>query len=165
MIEIVDYKTEYREYFKVLNLEWIQKYFKVEPADEYVLSNPQSAILDNGGFIFFAKYDAEIVGTCALQKIDDKTFELAKMAVNINNQNKGIGRMLMDKSIQKATEMNLNKLVLYSSTHLTIALNIYSKYGFQLVPKDEHPTSRANIKMELKLKSFFNQGDRYQPKM
>lgn len=151
MIEIIDYKSEYQEYFKTLNLEWIQKYFTVEPTDEYVLSNPQKAILDNGGFIFFAKSASEIVGTCALQKVDDKTYELAKMAVNKKHQGLGIGRMLMDKAIQQVIEMKIDKLVLYSSTHLSTALNMYFKYGFRFVPKDNHPTSRANIKMELKI--------------
>lgn len=152
MIEIVDYKTEYREHFKTLNLEWIQKYFVIEPADKYILSNPQKAILDNGGFIFFAKCGSDIIGTCALQKVDDKTYELAKMAVGERFQGLGIGRKLMDKAIQQATQMKLDKLVLYSSTQLSPAINMYFKYGFRFVPKDDHPTSRANIKMELNLK-------------
>lgn len=152
MIEIVDYSTEYREDFKTLNQEWIQKYFKIEPADEYILSNPQKAILDNGGFIFFAKCGSKILGTCALQMVDDKTYELAKMAVSEKFQGLGIGRKLMDKAIQQATQIKLDKLVLYSSTELSPALNMYIKYGFRFVPKDDHPTSRANIKMELTLK-------------
>jgi N-acetylglutamate synthase-like GNAT family acetyltransferase len=151
MTEITDYKTEYREYFKVLNIEWIQKYFEVEPADEYVLSNPESAILEKGGHIFFAKNGSEIVGTCALLKVDEKICELAKMAVNEKFQNLGIGKLLMGKAIQKAKEMNLEKLVLYTNTSLAKALDIYYKYGFQVVPLDNHPTKRANIKMELKL--------------
>ena len=149
MTEIIDYKDEYQEYFEKLNLEWIQRFFKVEPADEYVLSNPQSAILDKGGFIFFAKYGAEIVGTCALQKVDDKTYELAKMAVNEKFQSHGIGKLLMEKSIQKAKEIQLEKLELYTNALLAKALDIYRKYGFQVVPLDNHPTKRADIKMQL----------------
>jgi len=149
MIEIIDYKAEYSGYFKTLNIEWIQKYFSVEPADEYVLSNPQSAILDKGGFIFFAKYDTEIVGTCALIKVNDKTFELAKMAVNEKFQNLGICKLLMGKAIQKAKEIQMEKLELYTNKQLIKALDIYHKYGFQVVPLDNHPTKRANIKMEL----------------
>jgi N-acetylglutamate synthase-like GNAT family acetyltransferase len=149
MIEIIDYKDEYQKYFKTLNLEWILKYFKAEPADEYILSNPKTTILDKGGFIFFAKYDAEIVGTCALLKVNDKTFELAKMAVNEKYQNLGIGKLLMEKSIQKAKEIQMEKLELYTNNQLAKALDIYGKYGFHVVPLDNHPTKRANIKMEL----------------
>lgn len=151
MIEIIDYKDEYCKYFKALNLEWIQNYFKVEPADEYILSNPKTAILDKGGFIFFAKYGFEIVGTCALQMIDDKSFELAKMAVNKKHQGIGIGKMLMDKAIQQARELQLERLVLYTNSKLERALDIYRKNGFRVVPLDNHPTKRADIKMELAL--------------
>jgi N-acetylglutamate synthase-like GNAT family acetyltransferase len=151
MIKIFDYKHEYQEYFKILNLEWIQKYFTVEPADEYILSNPKTAILDKGGFIFFSKYNAEIVGTCALLRVNDKILELAKMAVNEKSQNLGIGRMLMEKAIHRAKELRLEKLELYTNSKLARALDIYNKYGFQEVPLDSHPTKRANIKMEMLL--------------
>jgi hypothetical protein len=36
-----------------LNIE--SKYFKIEPKDELVLSNPQEEIIDKGGF--YAKYN------------------------------------------------------------------------------------------------------------
>jgi N-acetylglutamate synthase-like GNAT family acetyltransferase len=151
MIDVINYKKEYGEYFKTLNMEWIQKYFTVEPADEYILSNPKTAILDKEGFIFFARNGSEIIGTCALLKVDEKTFELAKMAENEKSQNLGIGRMLMDKTIQKAKELRLEKLELYTNSKLARALDIYDKNGFKEVPLDSHPTKRANIKMEMLL--------------
>ena len=40
------------EKFKSLNLEWLDRYFKVEPIDELVLNNPEREIVDKGGFIF-----------------------------------------------------------------------------------------------------------------
>jgi hypothetical protein len=46
-----------------LNIEWLSKYFKIEPKDELVLSNPQEEIIDKGGMIFYAKYNEVIVGT------------------------------------------------------------------------------------------------------
>jgi len=148
-IEIVEYSERYNNQFKTMNLEWIEKFFVVEPADEYILSNPQEAIVDKGGHIYFAKCGAEIVGTFALLKVDNHTFEIAKMAVNEKYQGLGIGKILMDIAIQKTRELNLHRLVLYSSTKLTTALGMYTKFGFQVVPLDDHPTSRANIKMEL----------------
>jgi ribosomal protein S18 acetylase RimI-like enzyme len=75
--------------------------------------------------------------------------QIAKMAINEKYQGLGIGKILMDVVIQKARELNLHKLVLYSSTKLTTALGMYTKFGFLVVPLDDHPTSRANIKMEI----------------
>ena len=40
--------------FKALNIEWLETYFVVEPIDELVLSNPQTEIIDKGGFVFMA---------------------------------------------------------------------------------------------------------------
>jgi ribosomal protein S18 acetylase RimI-like enzyme len=151
-IKIIEYSDRFKEFFKILNYEWIEKFFVVEPTDEYVLSNPGETIIDKGGFIYFAKCNNEIVGTFALMKIDDFTYEIAKMAVNEKYQNQGIGKILMDKAFEKAKELNLTKLILYSNTNLATAVNMYFKYGFRLVPKTDHHNNRANIKMEMIIK-------------
>jgi hypothetical protein len=46
-----------------------------------VLEAPQEQILDKGGHILVAVRDGEPIGVCALLRVDDATFELAKMAV------------------------------------------------------------------------------------
>ena len=103
--------------------------------------------------IYFAKIGDEIVGTFAMIKVDNNTYEIAKMAVTEIYQNRGIGKMLMDIAIQKAKDMNLEKIILYSNTNLATAVNMYFKYGFRVIPKNDFHNNRANIKMELILKS------------
>ncbi len=78
-VDIVDFKPEYRDHFRDLNVEWLEKYFVVEPIDREVLWNPER-IIEDGGVILFAKINQTIVGTCALLKQDDG-WELSKMAV------------------------------------------------------------------------------------
>lgn len=80
-VQIIPFSIEHKEAIKRLNIEWLNKYFKVEPRDELVLSNPVVEIIDKGGKIYFAKYQHEIVGTVSLLKIDQTTFELSKMAI------------------------------------------------------------------------------------
>ena len=63
---IIPFEEKYSNDFYNLNVEWLEKYFYVEPYDKKVLSNPKEYIIDNGGFIFFAKHEEEIVGTVAL---------------------------------------------------------------------------------------------------
>jgi hypothetical protein len=36
-IEITEYSEQFKNYFKTLNLEWIEKFFVVLTTDEYVL--------------------------------------------------------------------------------------------------------------------------------
>jgi hypothetical protein len=62
------FSSTLKEPIKTLNIEWLSKYFKIEPKDELVLSNPQEEIIDKGGMIFYAKYNEVIVGTVSLLK-------------------------------------------------------------------------------------------------
>ena len=80
-LEIIDFSDETKDFIKVLNYEWLEKYFRIEPNDEKSLSNPKEEIINKGGFIFYAKLDEKIIGTVSLVKKSERTFELSKMAV------------------------------------------------------------------------------------
>ena len=43
-LEIITFDARYRDDFKRLNVAWLQRYFRVEPIDEQVLSNPEREI-------------------------------------------------------------------------------------------------------------------------
>ncbi|WP_298777726.1 helix-turn-helix domain-containing GNAT family N-acetyltransferase [uncultured Polaribacter sp.] len=150
-IEIISYEEKYAHYFYNLNIEWLKKYFYVEDYDEKVLSNPKKYVLDPGGFIFFAKYNNEIVGVVSL--INQKTFfELSKMAVSPKYQGLKIGQKLMDYSIDFAKKQGWKSITLYSSRKLIPAINLYKKIGFREIPVEENSHyERSDIKMILDL--------------
>lgn len=150
-VTIIGYRDELQEDFKRLNVEWIEAYFKVEKTDLLYLDNPRSYIIDKGGYIFFAQYDGETVGTCALAKMDAATFELAKMGVSPRAQGKSIGWLLGQACIAKARQVGAKKLYLESNTRLVPAINLYYKLGFKKVTGPPSPYERANIQMELEL--------------
>jgi len=150
-VEIIDYSTEFHEDFKRLNYEWIEKYFKLEGNDHQSLNNPSEKILKPGGHIFMARYRGEIVGTCALIKINDDTYELAKMAVKEGARGKNIGWLLGQAITNKARELGAKRVFLESNTVLEPAINLYHKLGFQKVVGQPSPYERCNIQMELKL--------------
>ncbi len=150
-IEIIDYLPEFHEDFKRLNYEWIEKYFKLEETDYQSLNHPEEKILQPGGHIFMARYSGKIIGTCALIKIDDDTYELAKMAVAEGARGKNIGWLLGQAVINKAHELGAKKIFLESNTVLEPAINLYSKLGFQRIVGRPSPYERCNIQMELKL--------------
>ena len=103
-ISIDTYKEVYANSFKTLNLQWIQEYFVIEEEDIKILSNPKSYVIDKGGEIFFALLEDKIIGTSAMVCISPKVFELAKMSVEKSFQGQGIGRMLIDASIDFARQ-------------------------------------------------------------
>jgi len=150
-IEIIPFEEKYAQYFYDLNADWLKKYFYIEPYDEKVLSNPKQYVIDAGGFIFFAKYNTEIVGVVSL--INQKTFfELSKMAVSPKYQGFKIGQQLMDFTINFAKEKGWDSITLYSHRSLKAAIQLYKKVGFKEIPveKDSH-YERADIKMLLEL--------------
>lgn len=147
---IIPYHKKHAQSFKDLNIEWLETYFYVEPFDLEVLSNPERYIIDKGGYIFFSIENEKITGTVALMPMENKVFELTKMAVNRNLRGKGVGQYLMQYCIAFAQIHKLEKLILYSNTLLENAIYIYKKWGFKEIPleTDAH-YERANIKMEL----------------
>ena len=147
-VEIIPFSIELKEPIKTLNLEWLQKYFKVEPQDEKTLSDAQGEIIDKGGMIFYAKYNNKIVGTISLLKIDSVTFELSKMAVSDGNQGLGIGKKLLEHCLNKAKQKGIKKLILYSNRKLMPAIHLYESFGFTEIPVEEAIYERADIKME-----------------
>jgi len=145
---IIPYSPDLKEEIKILNLEWLKKYFRVELKDEIMLSDPQGEIIDKGGMIFYAKYNDKIVGTASLLKIDETTFELSKMAVTDGVQGLGIGNKLMQHCIEIAQQKGMRKILLYSNRKLLPAIYLYRKFGFEEVPLENGIYERADIKME-----------------
>lgn len=150
-VEIIDYNSAFHDDFKRLNYEWIEKYFQLEESDHQSLNHPDQKIIEPGGHIFMARYKGEIVGTCALMKLDADTYELVKMAVTEKAQDKGIGWLLGQAAIQKAREFRAKILFLESNTVLTPAIKLYQKLGFQKVVGEPSPYERCNIQMALQL--------------
>ena len=150
--EIISFQPEYAREFKDLNLDWLNKFFWVEPHDEEVLGNPEEFIIKPGGNIFFAKEEDTIIGTVALMKIEDKVFELTKMAVTPRAQGKKIGQKLMEHTLKFAKEQGWETLIIYSNRKLENAIYIYKKCGFEEIPIEQNnPYSRGDIKMKLEL--------------
>jgi DNA-binding MarR family transcriptional regulator/GNAT superfamily N-acetyltransferase len=151
-VHILNYEPSYQADFKRLNIEWIEQYFRVEEADLKALDHPDEYILQRGGHILLAEYQGQIVGACALLKMDDNTYELAKMAVSPMAQGLGIGFQLGQAAIEKAQQLGAQRLYLESNTKLVPAINLYHKLGFEkTVACQPSPYERCNIQMELRL--------------
>lgn len=148
-IEIIDFENRYHEDFKRLSYEWLEKYVSVEPEDDKILNDPWGVVLNNGGYIFFAKYGEEIVGTVSLIKVDDGTFELAKLAVTEKYKGKKIGNALMEKCMQTAQKVNAKKLMLYTNRRLIPAIELYKKFGFNELSMINKKYIEADMKMEI----------------
>lgn len=149
--QIVPFAEHYSEAFKTLNVNWIRKHWELEESDYKALDNPQLNIIQPGGYIAIALRDQQAVGTCALIKMDDECYELAKMAVDDSAKGLGVGSLLGFHMIDKAKELGAKRLYLESNTILVPALNLYRKLGFKRISGSDSPYKRCNIQMELQL--------------
>ena len=152
-IEIIDYTPKYRQAFKDLNQEWIDKFFVMEQHDYKMLDAAESYILGRGGHIFMALLEGEAVGTCALQKMYNSPydFELTKMGVTPKVQGRSIGYRLALAIIEKARELGGKTLYLESNTKLEPAIRMYRQLGFEELEFSSSPYARANIQMVMEL--------------
>src|SRR5690242_12288095 len=124
-IKIIDYQPEHQPYFEKFNRQWIEELFEMEPVDEWVLTNPEKAILEPGGAILMAEYDGQIAGTVGLRKVDNETYEFTKMAVDPDFRRKGIAEAISYASFQKAKELGATRVILYSNTLNAGAIKLY----------------------------------------
>jgi ribosomal protein S18 acetylase RimI-like enzyme len=150
-IHIVEYQKHHQPYFEKFNRQWIEEYFVMEPVDEYVLTNPEDAILKYGGAILMALYDAEVAGTVALRKVDNHTYEFTKMAVDEKFRRRGIAEAISFASFEKAKQLGAKKIMLYSNTKNAAAIKLYEKLGFKHLPVENDVYKRANVKMIIEM--------------
>lgn len=137
-IRITDYDPRWRADFARLNIDWLERFFVVEPVDRAVLSDPDTHILAAGGRVLFAvDGDGRAVGTVALKHEGGGVYELTKMAVEPGQQGRGIGRMLMQGALDAYRALDGRELFLESSSKLAPALALYESVGFR-----HHPAPR-----------------------
>ena len=149
-IYIQKYETKFDNDFFVLNKAWIEESWILEESDKKDLLNPDK-IVHNGGQVFFALENQKVIGTVAMINSSDDIFELAKMTVQEDFRGRGIANMLMDECLKFAKENKANEIFLISNDSLTIARNLYDKYGFKEVDLDSQKYDRGNVKMRLTL--------------
>jgi GNAT superfamily N-acetyltransferase len=151
-IQIREFRPGDAASFRSLNEEWITRYFRMEPKDEEVLADPQGSILAAGGKILFAVAGDRCVGCCALLRIGETEFEVAKMAVTLEYQGAGIGRQLLQAAIETGRSAVARRLYLETNSKLVPAIRLYESVGFKHLTPDRvlpSPYARANVHMEM----------------
>lgn len=151
-LRIIPWQASYNDAFSRLNLEWIEKYFRVEETDRKYLGDPWGTILARGGEIFYAVKDDVVVGTAAAILTDPDVLELAKMAVIPAEQGKGLGRLLVERVREYARGVGAGALELVTNSSLKNAIALYEHAGFRhAVPPHGQVYERGDVCMRLVL--------------
>lgn len=131
-VKIIDYKPSLKKHFYELAGPWLLGVLngKLEEDDKFTLNNPDKAYLENGGFLFYAKYKNNIVGCVALKRLGDDTFEFAKLFINPNFRKLGIATRLIERCISRCMENDAKELWLQTTMSMPQAHKLYYKLGF-----------------------------------
>jgi len=116
--------------FAALNAQWIKELHVMEPSDELMVARPE-IYTQNGSYVFSAHMEDIIAGACALKRHEDGSYELTKMAVDVDFRGQGIGQYLIDFIHNYAKEaLGLSKMFLLSNTKNAAALRLYARNGW-----------------------------------
>lgn len=148
-IKIVPWDEDYREDLIELSLEWLKKYDVLEDKDMEMILHPVQEIIREGGMIFFAIDNNDVVGTVSLVKHPEDTYEIAKLGVTADYQGQSIGSHLTEHAIAWAKRKNAKRVILYTIGILEAAINLYESMGFREVKLDDHHYDETDMKMEL----------------
>lgn len=87
-----------------------------------------------GSYYYVATIDEKVVGGCGIfptENLPDGTCELVKLYVAKEARGTGLGKQLMEKSMNWAKENGYTHVYLESMPELTKAVSIYEKVGFK----------------------------------
>ena len=131
-LTILPFSDDLAGAFRDINAEWITAMFALEATDREVLDNPRARIIDGGGAILFVEAAGlGVVGTCALQKTGDTSFELTKMGVLESARGLKAGELLLAAVIARAQDMGADPLYLLTNAKCEAAIHLYEKLRFQ----------------------------------
>ena len=88
----------------------------------------------NGSTYFIAEEDGVILGGSGIyptEGLPADTCELVKMYLVPSARNKGLGGLLINKSLEFAKEAGYKQVYLESMPELQKALSVYEKFGFE----------------------------------
>jgi DNA-binding MarR family transcriptional regulator/N-acetylglutamate synthase-like GNAT family acetyltransferase len=132
-VRIVDYKPSMKGYFNKLAGTWLRSIRDGELKEEdiFTLNNPDQAYLLNGGFVFFAVFGGEVVGTVALRRLDEDSFEFDMLYVDAEYRKLGIAKKLIERCISRCKENRAEELWLQSTGRMREAHQLFKKLGFE----------------------------------
>jgi GNAT superfamily N-acetyltransferase len=149
-ILVVPFRSEHAAAFRRLNLDWIERLFKVEGPDLEVLDDPEGSILAPGGAIFMALDGDAAIGTSAMIAFGSGRYELAKMCVAASHQGRGLGELLGRACTDWARSQGARSVFLETNSRLANAIRLYERLGFRHAPFPKASDyARGDVYMEM----------------
>ena len=139
----------FRAYAAAININLDFQHFEEE------LSNLSKMYSPPQGGIILASDHESVIGCVAIRRINEREGELKRMYVAPEYQNKGFGKILLQKALMLARECNYEKVKLDTLNYMSAAIHLYQQAGFyEIPPYYSNPISTA-VYFEIEIASFF----------
>src|SRR3989339_312862 len=119
---------------KISDVKEIYRLINYYAEHDKMLFRSLANIYENLQTFIVAEDAARILGCCALHVSWSDLAEIKSIAVGEGNSGKGVGKGLVEKSIQKAGELGVKKVFA-----LTLTPGFFEKQGFRVIDKDLLP--------------------------
>ncbi len=118
----------------VLDVDEIVKLINSNAEKGLMLSKTPYKIFSTIQNFFIAETENNIVGCIALSVIWKDLCEICSLAVDDKHKGKGVGKLLVEKSLEKAKTLKISRVIA-----LTYQDKFFEKMGFHRVDKDQFP--------------------------
>lgn len=125
--------------FDVLREHGLDPDGRTTDADLYDLE----ASYQDGWFVVVAGEDGAIIGSTGIYRLNEQTCELRKMYLAPAARGCGLGKHLLELSLQMARELGFRRVTLETASALQDAIRLYTRYGFRPFTP-EHLAARAD---------------------
>ncbi len=135
----------FKQYAQWLGIDLGFQYFDKELQNVKIMYNATD------GGIILCKDGQSFIACVALRKINENIAELKRMYVQPTHQHKGIGKMLLQKSIALAKKCGYKYIRLDTLNNMLPAIALYKKYGFVEIPAYYNNPIPTAVYFQLKL--------------
>lgn len=119
---------------KITN-EAFQKYIKIAGiTDTDALHETKEQIIEdiNTKIVYVAYIKDKVVGSMRIELLDSETAYLSRFGVNMEFQNLGIGKSMMNSLDMELAELNVKRVMLHTASKATSLVRFYYNRGFYI---------------------------------
>lgn len=119
---------------KITDAKAIYSLINYYAEQDKMLFRSMADIYENLQSFIVAESNSNIAGCCALQIIWSDLAEIKSLAVDEANSNKGIGKLLVNAALERASQLGVPQVFA-----LTLYPDFFKKAGFELIQMDKLP--------------------------
>ena len=96
----------------------------------------EAEYIDAGGEFYVGVIDKRLVAMGALKRLTDTWAEICRMRVHPDLQRRGLGKQMLSKLEERASELGFRTLTLETTVGQVAAMGMYGKAGYEEVSRD-----------------------------